>query len=127
MMGPPGFERSVLDVIAPVVIYLSLFTMIFLSFYFYLKARHSERMALIEKSGGDLSLFQKGFEKDTGSLIGLKIGMFLIGIAIGLLTATILTRFLYFPSAVIYISMILIFGGLSLILYYPVSEKYFKK
>ena len=114
-------------VLAPVIVFLGLFTMIALSFYFYFKARHSERMALIEKSGGDLPLFKKGSDKDADNLIGLKIGMFLIGIAIGLLTAAMLTRFLHFPDVVIYFSMILFFGGLSLILYYPVSEKYFKK
>lgn len=109
------------------VIFLGFFTMIVLSFYFYFKARNSERMALIEKSGGDLSLFKKRSDKGVDRLIGLKIGMFLIGIAIGLLTAAFLTRFLHFPDVVIYFSMILFFGGLSLILYYPVSEKYFKK
>ena len=114
-------------VIAPVLVFLGLFITIVLSFYFYLKARHSERMALIEKSGGDLSFFKKGSDRDTGSLVGLKIGLFLIGISIGLLTAAILSEFVHLPDPVIYISTILFFGGLSLILYYPVSEKFFRK
>ena len=113
--------------IVPAVIFLGLFAMIVLSFYFYFKARHSERMALIEKSGGDLSLFKKRSDKVSESLIGLKIGMFLIGIAIGVLTAAFLSRFLHVPDDIIYPSMLLLFGGLSLVLYYPVSEKYFKK
>ncbi len=109
-------------VIAGILISLSFFTMIVLSLYFYFKARNRERMALIDK-GGDLSKF---FKKSGDHSI-LKFGMFLMGIAIGLLVAYLLTEATAMNGVVAFFSMILLCGGLSLILYYPISAKILKK
>jgi hypothetical protein len=109
-------------VIAGILISVSFFTMIVLSIYFYFRARNRERMALIEK-GADLSKFYK---KPNGHS-SLKTGMFLMGIAIGLLVAYLLIVTISMNGVVAFFSMILLFGGLSLILYYPISAKYLKK
>ena len=109
-------------IIAGILISLSFFAMIVLSLYFYFKARNRERMALIDK-GADLSKFYK---KPNGHLL-LKNGMFLTGIAIGLLVAYLLNEITAMNGVVAYFSMILLFGGLSLILYYPISAKFLKK
>lgn len=108
--------------ITGILISLGFFTMIVLSIYFYFKARNKERMALIEK-GADLSKFYK---KPNGHNL-LKNGLFFVGLAVGFLVAFLLTVTTSINSVVAYFSMILLFGGLSLILYYPVSAKYLKK
>lgn len=90
-----------------------------LSRYLSKKARYYQSTALIEK-GVNLSTLEKNpNEKQSG----LKIGMFLVAVSIGLLTAYVITKFLPIPGAVIYFSMIFLFGGLSLILYYLISAK----
>ena len=109
-------------VTAGILISISFFAMIVLSIYFYFRARTKERIALIEK-GADLSKFYK---KPNGHAM-LKNGMFLLGLAVGLLVAYILTVTTAINGVVAYFSMILLFGGLSLIFYYPISAKYFKK
>jgi hypothetical protein len=46
---------------------------------------------------------------------------------VGLIIAYVLTVATSINGVVAYFSMILLFGGLSLILYYPISAKYLKK
>ena len=108
--------------ITGIIITIGFFALIVLSLYFYFRARNKERMALIEK-GGDLSKFYK---KPNGNRL-MKIGLFFVGLAVGLLVAFLLTVVSSINGVVAYFSMILLFGGLSLILYYPVSAKYLKK
>jgi len=98
---------------------VSFFSAIVLSFYFYFKARNRERMALIEK-GIDLSEFYK----EPNRHLMLKAGMLFMGVAIGLYVAYATTTVLPIPAVVAYFAMILLFGGLGLILYYPVSARY---
>ena len=120
-MGIPE-TIPIFGMVTGILISLAFFTMIVLSLSFYFRARNRERMALIEK-GGDLSKFYK---RPNGHLI-LKNGMFFIGLAAGLLVAYLLTETTAMNGVVAYFSMILLFGGLSLILYYPISARYLKK
>jgi len=117
-----GDNIAIWGVIWLIITCVGFFSMIVLSSYFYFRARNRERMALIEK-GGDLSKF---FGEPNDHLL-FKNGMFLIGLAIGLLMGYLMAMILPIPDVVAYFSMILLFGGLSLILYYPVSAKYLKK
>jgi predicted transporter len=94
------------------IIGIVFFASVVLSFYFYLKARHTERMALIEK--GLFHMEKKPVKKKTG-LIGLKIGLFLIGIGLGLLSGFAMHSYTIIEEEICYFSMILLFGGLSLV------------
>jgi hypothetical protein len=110
----------------PVITSISLFAAVFGVFYLHYTTRNKERMALIDK-GADASLFNTGKEprKFTFSWgkFTLKIGMFFMGIAIGLIMGAILQSFNVIPDPAAYMSMIFFFGGLSLVLFYLVDRK----
>jgi F0F1-type ATP synthase membrane subunit c/vacuolar-type H+-ATPase subunit K len=95
-------------------------------FYIHITHRNKERLALIEK-GADASLFNTG--KEGKSFVNwtkftLKLGMFLTGIGLGIIAGAILESAAVFPSEEAgYFSMILIFGGLGLILFYVIHRK----
>lgn len=91
--------------------------------YFYLKARHAERMALIDKG---LSLHQpkrQRLELPTG----FRIGMLSIGIGTGILVGYIL--FTIFPAMkeIAVVASIFLFGGFGLVISYFVDFKTFQK
>jgi len=108
------------------VAFIALFATVFGIMYVFYTTRNKERLALIEK-GADASLFSTG--KDGKGLINwnkftLKIGMLLVGIGIGIIAGAILESAEVFPSEEAgYFSMILIFGGLSLVLFYLFDRK----
>ncbi|MBK7390347.1 MAG: hypothetical protein IPI23_15120 [Bacteroidetes bacterium] len=103
------------EILIPITFFLSLFGVI----YVYFNTRHKERMSMIEK-GADASLFQskKGY-----SNASMRFGMFLIGIALGILTGNILTETTSLQEEVSYFSMIFLFGGMSLVSYYMFIER----
>jgi hypothetical protein len=105
---------------APALVSTVFFASVVLSLYFYLKARHAERMALIEK--GMLHVEKKPIRIKTGSL-SFKLGSFLIGIALGLFLGYLLTEFSIINPVVSFFSMILLFGGMSLIFNYFFETK----
>jgi hypothetical protein len=92
--------------------------------YLYLTTRNKERMALIEK-GASANLFNTG--KSNGGFFGkmptLKLGMFFIGVALGALIGDILASYTIIKAAIAYISMIFLFGGLALVIYYLVATR----
>ena len=94
-----------------IIINLGLFTAIVLAIYFSTKARNKERMALIEK-GVDLTEIYKKKENSHGFF---KFGMILIGIALGLVFGVLFSKAELLPSVVSYFSMILLFGGASVL------------
>lgn len=100
--------------------FIAFFAMVFGVYYLFLTTRNRERMALIEK-GADASLFNTGKEKIqllNWNKLPLKIGMFLIGLGLGVIAGAILESLDVMPSGPDYVSMIFIFGGLSLVLFY---------
>jgi len=103
---------------------LGFFALVFAIFYLFITSRNKERMALIEK-GASATLFNTG--KANGSFFGrlatLKLGMFFIGVALGTLIGNVLTATTMIYEGVAYISMILLFGGLALVLYYVVANR----
>ncbi|MBK8416413.1 MAG: hypothetical protein IPL22_19035 [Bacteroidetes bacterium] len=103
------------EILIPITFFLSLFGVL----YVYFNTRHKERMSMIEK-GADASLFQskKGY-----SSASMRFGMFLIGIALGILTGNILTETTSLQEEVSYFSMIFLFGGMSLVSYYMFIER----
>jgi hypothetical protein len=106
--------------LAPMIVSLAVFASAVLSFYFYMKARHTERMALIEK--GLYSVERKAFKLKTGTL-GLKLGSLSIGLGLGLFFGFLLSHFTIVDEDASYSSMIFLFGGLSLVANYIFESK----
>lgn len=87
----------------------------------YLNIRKKERMAMMEK-GVDASVFFTPKKKNS---YALKYGLLLIGVALGILIGNILATteaFMYEKEAA-YFSMIFLFGGLALVIYYFMAKK----
>jgi len=87
----------------------------------YLSIRKKERMAMLEK-GVDASVFFTPKKRDS---YALKYGLLLIGVALGILIGNILavtSAFMYEKEAA-YFSMIFLFGGLALVIYYFMAKK----
>jgi hypothetical protein len=97
------------DIIVPVVLFLT----IGLSFYFFLQARTKERLACIEK-GLDVMPRQRKIVNGRKPLFTL--GLFMIGISLGLIIGYFLSENLGIQTQTAYFSMILLFGGLSLVI-----------
>lgn len=106
------------------IAFIAFFAMVFGIFYLFFTTRNKERMALIEK-GADASLFNIG--KTAGawswSKFSLKIGMLAMGIAIGIICAATLQNTGIMNEDALYSSMIFLFGGLSLVLFYIIDRK----
>lgn len=96
-----------------ILIPLSFFATVVLILYFYFRARNRERMAMIEK-GKDLDLSKMKFENGHKNW-PLKLGIFFVGIAIGILMGNILEANIDIEEPVAYLSMIFLFGGLGLV------------
>ncbi|HCC70980.1 MAG TPA: hypothetical protein DEQ09_07515 [Bacteroidales bacterium] len=105
------------------IAFIVFFAMVFGIYYMYFKTRNKERLALIEK-GADASMFKITSEKGASRNLfnPLKIGLFMIGLGIGAVAG-------YFAGEVgmhkgaSYPSMIFIFGGLGLLVYYLMTSK----
>jgi len=108
------------------IAFIALFATVFGIMYVHYTTRNKERLALIEK-GADASLFNTGKE-GKGAInwgkFALKIGMLFMGIGLGIIAGAILESVSAFPSEEAgYFSMIFIFGGLSLVLFYLIDRK----
>ncbi len=97
---------------------LSFFLALFAILYVYWTTRAKVRMALIEK-GVDASIFKSNPEIQRANL--LKWGIFLVGLAVGVITGYALSTAINEVAA--YFTMILFFGGVSLIVSYFLNEK----
>jgi hypothetical protein len=84
----------------------------------YLNIRKKERMSLIEK-GADASIFAT----KTESSPSLKWGIFLVGLGVGLLLGYLLEALTGMRAEVAYFSMIFLFGGIGLVIYYFIEQK----
>ena len=80
-----------------------------LSLYYYFKARNKERMALIENG-----LWDKKPGKRNNHM-GFKLGTFFIGLSLGIFLGYLMGALTGINEVVAYFSMILLFGGISLI------------
>lgn len=108
------------EIIVPIAIFATMFGIL----YVFFTTRHKERLALIEK-GADASLFQS--KRNSTKHNTLKAGMFLVGIALGILFGNILEVTTQLKEEVAYFSMIFLCGGLSLVLFYLYEKKMVKE
>lgn len=106
----------------PVIIFIALFATVFGIAYVFYTTRNKERLALIEK-GADASLFnmKEPFRFSWGKL-SLKLGMLSMGIALGILIGDLLAQ-RGLDDDISFPSMIFLFGGLALVLFYFVDRK----
>ena len=89
----------------------------------YLNIRRKERMALLEK-GADPAIFQ---EPRSEKVTSLRYGLFLIGLAIGILMGNILEVSTELGPEASYFSMVFLFGGIALVLSYFIGRSMEKK
>lgn len=101
-----------------ILVPIGFFVMLFGILYVYFTTRNRERLAMIDK-GADASLFQN---PDRVSNI-FKWGMFMVGIAVGIILGAVLASANILDEGVSYPSMIFLFGGLSLIIVHLIEKK----
>jgi len=89
---------------------------------FHLFVRRKERIALIEKG-----VTAAVFNSESNVSPSLKYGIFCIGIAIGFLMGEILAEFTHLNEGIAYLSMIFLFGGIGLVIYYFIAKKHVRK
>ena len=102
------------EIFIPIVMFIAMFGIV----YVYLTTRNRERLAMIEK-GVDAKLFKR----EPAQFVALKIGMFLVGIGVGVLVGNIFDNMTNLHEGVAYISMILLFGGGSLLTFYFLEKR----
>ena len=110
-----------------IVIPVSFFLMVFAIVYIAVTTRNRERLAMIEK-GVDPRLFDAEPKPVRPSGYGtFKWGLFMVGLAVGLFIGALFDQYSDLPEAPMYISMILVFGGLALIIAYLLKNRLEKK
>ena len=107
-----------------VLIPFAFFALVFASLYVHLTTRNKERLALIEK-GADPELFKQKVEPTNG-YGNFKFGLFMIGIALGIVAGYFLHQG-GMDEGSAYFSMIFLFGGIGLVVSFLLQEKLVKK
>ncbi len=87
---------------------------------FYIQARKKVHLTLIQHKVDAATL-----KTDKESNGALKFGMLMVGVAIGILSGSYLGNYMHTETA--YFSMALIFGGISLLIYYFIIKSESKK
>ena len=102
---------------AEVIVPISVFAMVF--GIVYIGLRHKERMALIRTGGNASNLDTKG------NILGsLKWGMIFIGIGLGIIVGKIISSSTAIEEEAAFFSMICLFGGIALMIYYIVANRF---
>ena len=96
------------------------FALVFGMFYIYIVSRNKERMSLIEK-GADAKIFYGEKQPGTGKWI-ITLGIFAIGIALGILCGNLLES-AGMKEEIAYTGSIFLFGGIALVGAYFITRK----
>ncbi len=107
-----------------ILVPLAFFALVFGSLYVHLTTRNKERLALIEK-GASPELFKLKNDPNAGYST-FKSGLFLIGIALGIVAGYFLTQS-GMEEEPAYFSMIFLFGGIGLVISFLLQKKFLVK
>ncbi len=107
------------DITRDLFVSIAAFAAIFGIVYVFLMTRHRERMSMLEK-GVDPSLFTP---KGHSQSYTLKLGMLSTGVALGILFGNMLHKVSDIERGPAFLSMVFLFGGLSLIANYTIDRK----
>ncbi|GAB4026967.1 DUF6249 domain-containing protein [Spirosoma gilvum] len=110
------------DDVKHILITLGGFASVFGIVYVFLMTRSRERMAMIER-GVDASIFSG----NNSISPTLKFGMLFVGIAIGMIIGNVLYEYYGVGRITSFLSMVFLFGGLSLILNFLIEQRLAKK
>lgn len=106
-------------VFAGALISVAGFAGIFGMVYVFLMTRYKERIAMIER-GVDASIF---VDQNKSISPTLKFGMLFVGVALGIIIGEVLHEYYDMSKGPSFLSMIFLFGGLSLILNFIIERK----
>jgi hypothetical protein len=99
------------EITRDLLVSIAAFAGIFGITYVFLMTRNRERMSMLEKG-----IHPSMFTSKSPSFQTLKLGMLCVGIAVGILVGHLLYRNNWLDESEAYLSMIFLFGGISLIL-----------
>lgn len=102
------------EVLTPLIIFGSIVIII------YLSLRHKERKLLISM-GQSIDISNK--KEINGSINNLKYGLVSVSMALGIFAGDILTKYTSLVEEAAYFSMIFLFGGIALLIFYFISNK----
>ncbi len=109
-----------LELFIPIVAIVFSHALIFGVLFVYFRNRNRERTLMIEK-GVDPSVFMA--KPKNSASTALKYGLFMAGLAIGILMGGVIASATTLPEPVAYFSMILLFGGFGLLTYYVIEKR----
>ena len=115
-----------------VLVFISLFVVVFGIFYLHYSTRNKERLALIEK-GADASIFfsakaaQKKSTVPLWKVLILNLAVLLMGIGAGIFIGSILEAYTLIENGVAYAGSIFLFGGIGLFVGFTLSKKLVEK
>ena len=115
-----------------VLVFISLFIVIFGIFYLHYSTRNKERLALIEK-GADASIFfsvkaaQKNSSVPVWKILILNMSILLMGIGAGVFIGAILEAYTIIKAEVGYSGSIFLMAGLGLFVGFLLSKKLIEK
>ena len=114
------FKTNIMEpFLVGILVPLGSFAMIFGIVYMLVTSRNRERMALIER-GADPTLFETKKKATSGTM---KLGLFFLGIGLGIVVAYMLTSGGGMDEDAAYPAMIFMFGGIALVVSYLWQRK----
>ncbi len=108
-----------------VIVFISMFLVVFAISYLYFTTRNKERLALIEK-GADASIFVKGKREGTPpfwKVLILNLALLLTGIGLAIFLASFMVGSLGMDEDVAYPGTIFLMAGLGLYLGFTLTKK----
>jgi ABC-type Fe3+-siderophore transport system permease subunit len=105
--------------LTPILVLLIIFGFIY--GIVYLGVRRKERMTLLDR-GADPSIFHDA----RPGIAGIRYGLLLIGVAVGILLGNIIEATTCLEEEVSYFSMIFLFGGIALVMSYFLERNHNK-
>ncbi|MGB5699223.1 DUF6249 domain-containing protein [Muriicola sp.] len=108
-----------------VIVFISLFLVVFGICYLYFTTRNKERLALIEK-GAEASIFVKGKREETApfwKVLIVNLALLLMGIGVAIFVASFLANALGLDEEVAYPGTIFLMAGVGLYLGFTLTKK----